>query len=206
VSYSLPSAGFIEPMPEHSCPTCHGPRVKIIFRGQRPDLFCLEPSCVEHQRQFQFGTCSKCGSALALRYSFAGKRFVGCSGYPDCRVTYPLPQRGKLEKDHPPCPACGGPVVTAIEAGRPPWTLCINPACPTRAEAEQRKAERKKAAAAKRRRKGSVARKRARTGSTPRRSRRRPAASEEAAARAEGVAAEPVPATNGAGGNGSTPS
>ena len=24
------------------------------------------------------------------------KRFVGCTGYPDCRVTYPLPQRGEI--------------------------------------------------------------------------------------------------------------
>jgi DNA topoisomerase-1 len=106
--------------------------VKITFRGQRPDLYCLNPECEEHQRAFRIGACPSCGSPLNIRYSFLGKRFVGCSGYPNCRVTYPLPQRGKLEKDHPPCPVCHSPVVTAIEQGRPPWTLCINPACPTR--------------------------------------------------------------------------
>jgi len=131
-TYSLPLAGFIEPAPEFLCPTCKVPRVKIIFRGQRPDLYCINPECVENQKAFRIGVCPSCGSALNIRYSFRGNRFVGCSGYPTCRVTYPLPQRGKLEKDQPPCPVCKAPVVTAIEAGRPPWTLCINPECPTR--------------------------------------------------------------------------
>jgi DNA topoisomerase-1 len=131
-TYALPSAGFVEPTPEFLCGTCKVPRVKIIFRGQRPDLYCINPECAEHHRAFRIGVCPTCGSPLHIRYSFAGNRFVGCSGYPTCRVTYPLPQRGKLEKDQPPCPVCRAPVVTAIEAGRPPWTLCINPSCPTR--------------------------------------------------------------------------
>ena len=136
VTYALPSAGFIEPAPEFLCGKCKVPRVKIVFRGQRPDLYCINPECEEHHRAFRIGVCPTCGSPLQIRYSFAGKRFVGCTGYPTCRVTYPLPQRGKLEKDQPPCPVCRAPVVTAIEAGRPPWTLCINPACPTRAKPE----------------------------------------------------------------------
>jgi DNA topoisomerase I len=137
-NYALPSAGFIEPAPEFLCSTCKVPRVKIVFRGQRPDLYCINPECAEHHKAFRIGVCPSCGSPLHIRYSFAGKRFVGCSGYPTCRVTYPLPQRGKLEKDQPPCPVCRAPVVTAIEAGRPPWTLCINPACPTREKKEAR--------------------------------------------------------------------
>ena len=135
--YPLPSAGFVEPAPEFLCATCKVPRLKITFRGQRPDLYCINPECAEHDKAFRIGTCPSSGHPLRIRYSFAGKRFVGCSGYPECRVTYPLPQRGKLEKDHPPCPTCGAPVVTAIEAGRPPWTLCINPACPTRVKKEK---------------------------------------------------------------------
>jgi DNA topoisomerase I len=135
-TYALPSAGFIEPAPEFLCGSCRVPRVKITFRGQRPDLYCINPECVEHHKAFRIGVCPNCGSPLHIRYSFAGKRFVGCSGYPACRVTYPLPQRGKLEKDQPPCPVCRAPVVTAVEAGRPPWTLCINPECPTRAKEE----------------------------------------------------------------------
>jgi DNA topoisomerase I len=152
-SYSLPSAGFVEPASEFLCATCKVPRVKITFRGQRPDLYCINPECAEHHKAFRIGTCPSCGSPLHIRYSFAGNRFVGCSGYPTCRVTYPLPQRGKLDKDQPPCPVCRAPVVTAIERGRPPWTLCINPECPTRkqkaAEKEARAAEKAEAAKAK---------------------------------------------------------
>jgi DNA topoisomerase-1 len=134
VTYALPSAGYVEPAPEFLCGTCRVPRVKITFRGVRPDLYCINPECPEHHKAFRIGVCPSCGNPLHIRYSFAGKRFVGCSGYPTCRVTYPLPQRGKLEKDQPPCPVCRAPVVTAIEVGRPPWTLCINPECPTRRE------------------------------------------------------------------------
>ena len=139
-TYALPAAGFIEPAPEFLCGTCKGPRLKITFRGQRPDLYCVNPECPEHHKAFRIGTCPTCHHPLEIRYSFAGKRFVGCTDYPNCRTTYPLPQRGKLEKDHPPCPECGAPVVTAIEAGRPPWTLCINPACPTRVKAASARA------------------------------------------------------------------
>jgi DNA topoisomerase-1 len=135
-SYPLPAAGFIEPAPEFLCGTCKVPRVRITFRGQRPDLYCINAECPEHQKTFRIGVCPICGSPLAIRYSFRGNRFVGCTGYPKCNVTYPLPQRGKILKDQPPCPICKAPVVTAIEQGRPPWTLCINPACPSRANAK----------------------------------------------------------------------
>ena len=161
-TYALPNAGFIEPAPEFLCGTCKVPRLKITFRGQRPDLYCVNPECPEHQKAFRIGTCPSCQHPLEIRYSFLGKRFVGCTGYPNCRVTYPLPQRGKLDKDQPPCPECGAPVVTAIEAGRPPWTLCINPACPSRAKEAAAKAEKraaKEAAAAKSKRPRAAPRK-----------------------------------------------
>jgi DNA topoisomerase-1 len=148
-TYSLPAAGFIEPAPEFLCGTCKVPRVKITFRGQRPDLYCINPECAENHKAFRIGVCPTCGSPLNIRYSFLGKRFVGCSGYPNCRQTYPLPQRGRLDRDHPPCPVCRAPVVTAIEAGRPPWTLCINPSCPSRT-AEKKKPAAPKAASKKR--------------------------------------------------------
>ena len=77
------------------------------------------PSAPSTTRRSASASARSCGSPLDIRYSFAGNRFVGCSGYPKCRVTYPLPQRGKLEKDQPPCPVCRAPVVTAIEAGPP---------------------------------------------------------------------------------------
>jgi len=159
VTYALPAAGFIEPAPEFLCATCKAPRLKITFRGQRPDLYCVNPECAEHHKAFRIGTCPACHNPLEIRYSFLGKRFVGCTGYPTCRVTYPLPQRGKLDRDHPPCPECGAPVVTAIEAGRPPWTLCINPECPTRVKEVAARAEKKAAKEAAAKEKAAAAKK-----------------------------------------------
>ncbi len=130
-SYALPAAGFIEPSQE-VCAKCKTPKMRITFRGQRPALYCIEPLCEEHKKEFHIGVCPSCGAPLQIRYSFKGNRFVGCSGWPGCKVTYPLPQRGHLDKDHAPCEVCRAPIVTVIERGRPPWTFCINLECPTR--------------------------------------------------------------------------
>ncbi len=192
VSYPLPYAGFVEPAPEFLCGQCKVPRVKITFRSQRPELYCINPECPENHKAFRIGVCPSCGEPLTIRYSFAGKRFVGCSGYPNCRVTYPLPQRGKLDKSQPPCPTCHAPVVTAIEAGRPPWTLCINPACPTRAKKEEastrRSAAKRAKSPARRSRKTAVA-----PGATPARGRSRKSAT-PAPAEDEAPTPGPVPA------------
>ncbi len=185
VTYSLPAAGFIEPAPEFLCAQCKSPRLKITFRGQRPDLYCMNPECPEHHRAFRIGTCPASHHPLEIRYSFLGKRFVGCTGYPECRVTYPLPQRGRLDKDQPPCPTCGAPVVTAIEAGRPPWTLCINPACPTRVK------EPAKAAAKKPARSGTKSKGRARAAGAASKARSRRARAAEPATAETAVIAPP---------------
>ncbi len=42
------------------------------------------------------GKCPECGGELVVRKSRAGKRFVGCSKYPDCTFILPLPKKGSL--------------------------------------------------------------------------------------------------------------
>src|ERR671933_123479 len=43
------------------------------------------------------GTCPNCCKNLIVRRNRkTGKRFVGCEGYPECRVTYSLPPRGEI--------------------------------------------------------------------------------------------------------------
>jgi ssDNA-binding Zn-finger/Zn-ribbon topoisomerase 1 len=143
-SFPLPAAGFVELAPEYLCPGCQTPRVRITFRGQRPDLYCVNPECAEHKKRFFVGSCPSCHLPLAVRYSRFGKRFVGCTGYPTCSVTFPLPQRGRLDVSPEPCAVCHSPEVTAIEAGRPPWKTCINPECPTRVAKREAKEARDK--------------------------------------------------------------
>ena len=44
------------------------------------------------------GKCPKCGKELVLRKGRGknSKRFIGCSGFPDCNFTLPLPQNGTI--------------------------------------------------------------------------------------------------------------
>ena len=41
------------------------------------------------------GKCPNCGNELVIKKSKNG-RFIGCSGYPDCRFTLPLPKKGTV--------------------------------------------------------------------------------------------------------------
>ena len=78
-------------------------------------------------KQDQLGTCPSCGGAMVLRRSKGGKRFVGCSNYPKCTQTYPLPQRG-LVVGAGPCERCGAPRIRIV-IGKRRWISCLNPDC-----------------------------------------------------------------------------
>ena len=83
------------------------------------------------------GTCPKCGKDLVVKSSAKTRgSFVGCMGWPDCDVTYPLPQ-GKisaLEGDAAVCPECGAPRVKVQPFRSRAYEVCVNPACPTNRE------------------------------------------------------------------------
>ncbi|MFQ5857495.1 MAG: type I DNA topoisomerase [Anaerolineae bacterium] len=49
--------------------------------------------------------CPECGQPLVIRFGRYGK-FIGCSGFPDCRYTEPF-----LDKIGVACPECGGDLV-----------------------------------------------------------------------------------------------
>lgn len=94
------------------------------------------------------GTCKESGHPLIVRKSKAGKRFVGCSGWPDCNVTYPLFQYGKVVPDHSTCPVCGAPVVQYHNQGskRGPLRKCLTMGCTGVEEQEMKMREERKAA------------------------------------------------------------
>ncbi len=82
------------------------------------------------------GPCPKCGHDLQLKASPKTKSmFIGCSGWPDCDVTYPLP-KGKVEALEERCPTCGMPQVKVTPFRSKPITLCIDPDCPSNHEDE----------------------------------------------------------------------
>jgi DNA topoisomerase-1 len=74
------------------------------------------------------GMCLKCGHALIIRRSRKGKRFVGCSHWPNCDQTYPLPQAGKIAARNESCPVCKAPVIAVLGRGRP-WITCLTMGC-----------------------------------------------------------------------------
>ncbi len=68
------------------------------------------------------GKCPKCGKEILIRKSKTGKRFIGCSGYPECNFSLPLPQKGSIYvttkycKDHE--------VRILKIKGKKPWSFC----------------------------------------------------------------------------------
>jgi len=76
-----------------------------------------------------------CKGDLIIRVARASKkRFLGCNAYPECRTTFPLPQKGLLLTTKDLCKHCQYPKVKIINKGRRPWDLCINPDCPGKDE------------------------------------------------------------------------
>ena len=85
--------------------------------------------------------CPRCSGELVLRRSKKGRKFYGCSRYPECDfVVWDEPVKEK-------CPHCGGLMVRRGGKAAP---RCINPECPgdgTAAVRDGQTAERKKSAA-----------------------------------------------------------
>ena len=107
--------------------------VKILEEFKKNELKIgesLGQSILDEQRkQFHMGTCPSCGKGLVLRASKFGGQFIGCSGYPNCKFTLPLPKT-KIKKTGE-CEHCGFAVMSTVNQ-RKKWTFCVNPNCPTR--------------------------------------------------------------------------
>jgi DNA topoisomerase-1 len=76
------------------------------------------------------GPCEKCGKGnLRIIRLPTGSVFAGCTSYPECRNSYPLPQRGKLIPLGKPCPICARPTIRVIRPASKPFEMCIFPGC-----------------------------------------------------------------------------
>jgi len=73
------------------------------------------------------GTCPKCGGRLRVMVSRKKKRFIACSNYPECKNTYPLPQKGNVRFEGA-CDLCGAPIIV-FYAGKRRIKGCANPKC-----------------------------------------------------------------------------
>jgi len=113
---------------DQKCPVCGLPMIKIIRKGQSPEIKCIDPDCSYNRENEDYGECPADHGRLVLRQSKYGKRFLGCSNYPKCTVTYPLPQMGRITKTGEVCPYCGAPILALSRNGRK-WKFCPNMQC-----------------------------------------------------------------------------
>ena len=75
------------------------------------------------------GKCRDCNSDLIILKSRRGKRFIGCSKFPKCKRSYPLPQAGKLIIKGTECKFCGAPEVLVINSKNKKIPFCVNMSC-----------------------------------------------------------------------------
>ena len=66
--------------------------------------------------------CPKCGGKLVKKISKKGKKFYGCSNYPECDFAAPGIPTGEK------CPECGSYIINGIRGRK----YCMNSECPTR--------------------------------------------------------------------------
>ncbi len=84
------------------------------------------------KEQETLGKCRECGGNLVIRRSRKGSRFVGCSNYPDCTNTYPLPNHGNVKALNEECEECGAPMIKITRHKKKNYEMCLKVDCPTK--------------------------------------------------------------------------
>lgn len=78
------------------------------------------------------GKCPDCeGELRIVRSRKTGKSFVGCSNYPECKTSFPLPQKTTVSPTDKVCGECGLPMVR-MGFGRKKILRCIDINCTSR--------------------------------------------------------------------------
>jgi len=127
---------------EHKCPKCGKP---MILRESRYGTFlgCSGyPECKTTVPCDETGTplpkvkpdevnvpCPECGKPMVAK-KFRGRTFLGCSGYPECKTSMPVPNNitidwpeTKVEMTDIKCTKCGAPMVLR-QSRRGPFLGC----------------------------------------------------------------------------------
>jgi DNA topoisomerase-1 len=88
-----------------------------------------EASLQTERRKNAVGECPRCGKTLRIiRSRKSGKIFVGCSGYPECSRSYPLPQKIGIRPTQKKCNHCSLPMVS-VPLGRRRVLSCLDMEC-----------------------------------------------------------------------------
>ena len=125
----LPSNGDPTPIDE----TCgeHGLRHVKMLAGRSTYVHGC-PRCeaekAEDEEDVVIGTCPDCGAehdgALAIKRTRSGGRLVGCTRYPECDYSLPLPRRGDIEVTDTYCEEHDLPELHVVQDDEgDPWEL-----------------------------------------------------------------------------------
>jgi DNA topoisomerase-1 len=91
------------------------------------------------RKQYVVGSCPNCKKDLRIIRSRATKKiFIGCSNYPKCSTSYPLPQRTGIRTTDKICKTCGLPMVSIPFKTRRILS-CIDMNCPSKKKRKQSK-------------------------------------------------------------------
>ncbi len=75
----------------------------------------------------ELGPC-KCSGTLLIRRSKFGQ-FVGCSKYPECKNTFPLPHSAAIIPTEKTCDKCGTPIIGVRRKGKKFFSMCLDTKC-----------------------------------------------------------------------------
>lgn len=94
----------------------------------------LESAIIQtHEDARYIGKCPKCGGDLKKLFSVRTKKpFVGCSNYPKCKTSYPLPHGSSIERTEKICEKCNTPIINVRRKGKRPFRMCLDPECETK--------------------------------------------------------------------------
>ncbi|MDO8627155.1 MAG: DNA topoisomerase I [Candidatus Diapherotrites archaeon] len=71
--------------------------------------------------------------SLRILTGKTGKRFLGCTNYPKCSNSFPLPQNGKIDNTKKECQFCHRPIIKVLN-GRRSYEMCLNYQCESKKE------------------------------------------------------------------------
>jgi DNA topoisomerase-1 len=131
-TYTLPLPSTGRPLIREETCEEHGLREVKMLAGRKTFVHGC-PQCkadeADAEEDLVIGTCPECheehGGELAIKRLRSGSRLVGCTRYPDCDYSLPLPRRGEIEVTDDRCEEHGLPELTIVypDSDREPWEL-----------------------------------------------------------------------------------
>ncbi|MGC8645125.1 MAG: DNA topoisomerase I [Thermoplasmata archaeon] len=135
----VPKTGKIE-ITDQKCPVCGLFLIRVIRKGEPPELRCVDNKCAYNTDREILGKCPADGGNLVIRRNRKAQRFVGCSNYPRCTVTLPLPYRAQITPTGEYCSIDNFPIAI-FSYGKREVKQCINPKCPSRSGSSRKTEE-----------------------------------------------------------------